>query len=72
MQNSTKDKIFLMFNGFCPGRSLDVSKIKTYFKANNCKIIKNPAVADYIIFVTCAFCKRKETDNRVFSGKRIY
>ena len=47
-------------NVACYRRSLDASKIKTYFLMNNYKVVTKPSKADYIIVVTCAVFKARE------------
>lgn len=66
MQNKiphkNKRKIFITTSGCCKRRMLDASKLTSYFKSNNCIIVKGPIKADYIILVTCAY-KQSEEDN---------
>lgn len=51
-------KIFIFTNG-CTRRKLDVKRLETYFRLNNCKITRKLKEADYIIFVSCAFVKQR-------------
>ncbi|MDD4352651.1 MAG: hypothetical protein PHU71_06805, partial [Candidatus Gracilibacteria bacterium] len=44
----------------CFRRSLDADRYARYFTANGFTLAGAPAQADYILFVTCAFMKRRE------------
>jgi len=46
----------------CPMRTLETSKLGSYFELNNCNITDNPENADYILFVTCAVTKNSIED----------
>jgi len=54
-------KIFICCNG-CNRRMLDALRLRNYFELNDCKIVRKPRNADYIIFVTCAFIKDREKE----------
>lgn len=56
-----KADLFIFTNG-CPRRALDVSRLMNYFRLNDCRIVGKPENADYIIFVSCSFKKRKEEE----------
>ena len=52
-------KIYIDINKACGARLMDASLIKEYFRLNNCTIVNNPANADFLIFVSCAFRERR-------------
>lgn len=52
-------KIYIICNG-CSRRALDTSRLIKYFELNNYSIVENAEDADQVIFVSCAFNKRKE------------
>jgi tRNA A37 methylthiotransferase MiaB len=55
-------RIFIFTNG-CTRRKLDVQKLETYFKLNNCRTTRKLKEADYIIFVSCAFIKQRREES---------
>jgi tRNA A37 methylthiotransferase MiaB len=48
----------------CDRRQLDTESIRSYLRANDYQLVDNPAEADRILAVTCAF-KKKEEDESV-------
>ena len=64
-----KEKIFIVSNAFCQGRTLDISRLIKYFELNDCNVVGRPKDADYIIFVTCAYKKNKQENCFKIIGK---
>ncbi len=52
-------KVYIICNG-CDRRLLDSEQLRNYFTQNGATIVKDPAVADYIIFNTCSFSQIQE------------
>lgn len=51
-------KIKLYAGLVCPRRSLDLKRLESYFRLNNCDIVSDPDSATDIIVITCAFINR--------------
>ena len=64
-----KRKIFIIVGG-CTRRGLDASKLANYFRLNNCKIVRSPKNADFIIIVTCSY-KQSIIDNQIKTIKNL-
>jgi threonylcarbamoyladenosine tRNA methylthiotransferase CDKAL1 len=47
----------------CDRRRLDAESIRRYFKANDCVLVSDPAQADRILVVTCAFKQKEEEES---------
>jgi threonylcarbamoyladenosine tRNA methylthiotransferase CDKAL1 len=47
----------------CDRRRLDAESIRRYFQANDCVLVSDPAQADRILVVTCAFKQKEEEES---------
>jgi len=54
--------VFITANSVCERRVIDTSKLIDYFLQNECRIVKEPDSADYIVLVTCAFLEIREKE----------
>jgi len=60
MKNYSGLKIALPYHTLCLMRQSDRALLIKYFETNDCIIVNDPAAADLIIFMTCAFHHEKE------------
>jgi len=55
LKDSIKTKKVFLYTNACEKRRCDAKKFSKYFYENKFNIVNDPADADYIVFVTCAF-----------------
>ena len=57
-----KQKCLYLHTRACTKRNIDAKKISNYFIKNNFNLANDPKDADYIIFVTCGYTRKMQTD----------
>ncbi len=59
MTNKSNQLVYINYIG-CEKRKLDAQRLVNFFIANNFQLTNKPNNADYIVYITCAFCKQYE------------